>query len=363
MANRLFSPDEQFCDQNGLPYAGGTLSFYASGTSTPLSTFSNQALSSPNTNPVVLDSAGRAGAIFLQSLSYKVILADVNSNQIWVQDPVYSSDFSVVAQFQVFAGNPNGNVAGTAGSGTTPSSAVWDTTDNLLYICTTTGTTTTAVWTAVNTTSLLTTGDVKWRASTDVIAGWVRANALTVGNSTSGATERANTDTSALYSYLWNNFTNTQCPVSTGRGANSTADFTASKTIQVLDMRSLSPIGLDTMGNSAASLFTGVPFVSGNSTTAAAVAGENVHTLLTTELPASAPTFTGTPQTWSTTQTNVLVQSSLTINPGSGTGLLGQTSQALTTAVTPAGTISNLGSGTAHNTVQRSMLGIWYLKL
>ena len=150
MANRLFSPDEQYCDEDGLPYAGGFLYFYASGTDTPLNTYSNRALSVANTNPVVLDSAGRAGAIFLQNLAYKVILKDSDANTIWTEDPVYSSDFSTDAQFLTYAGNPNGNVAGTAGSGTVDSSVIWDRTNNILYVCTTTGTSSTAVWTAVN---------------------------------------------------------------------------------------------------------------------------------------------------------------------------------------------------------------------
>lgn len=43
-----------------------------------------------------------------------------------------------------FAGNPNGNVAGMTFQ------FCWDTTDMALYICTTSGTTSTAVWTAVS---------------------------------------------------------------------------------------------------------------------------------------------------------------------------------------------------------------------
>jgi hypothetical protein len=47
-----------------------------------------------------------------------------------------------------YAGNPNGHVAGTAGvAGTSFPSMLWDTTDDQLWICTTTGTATTAVWT------------------------------------------------------------------------------------------------------------------------------------------------------------------------------------------------------------------------
>ena len=51
---------------------------------------------------------------------------------------------------QTYAGNPNGHVAGTQGAaGTAAPSMVWDLTDNLIWVCTTTGTTSTAVWVEV----------------------------------------------------------------------------------------------------------------------------------------------------------------------------------------------------------------------
>ena len=150
MANRFFNPNEQFCDITGLPYAGGTLAFYASGTSTPLSTYSDSALSIANTNPVVLDSAGRAGSIFLQNLAYKVVLSDVNANLIWTYDPVYASDYSTRAKLTTGSGSPNGNTAGTAGSAGIGADTYWDATNNILYVCTTTGNAAGAVWTAVN---------------------------------------------------------------------------------------------------------------------------------------------------------------------------------------------------------------------
>ncbi|MFL9904230.1 hypothetical protein PQR71_39935 [Paraburkholderia fungorum] len=49
---------------------------------------------------------------------------------------------------QTYAGNPNGFVAGNAGTvGLTVPSLVWDTTDTVLWACTTSGTASTAVWT------------------------------------------------------------------------------------------------------------------------------------------------------------------------------------------------------------------------
>lgn len=153
MANRFFNPNEQFSDSAGLPYAGGTLAFYASGTSTPLNTYSDSALSIANTIPVVLDSAGRANTVFLQNLAYKVALSDVNNNLIWTEDPVYASDYSTRAKLTSGSGSPNGSVAGTAGSAGIGADTYWDNVNNILYVCTQTGTTSTAVWTAVNATA------------------------------------------------------------------------------------------------------------------------------------------------------------------------------------------------------------------
>lgn len=156
MANRFASPREAFVDSAGLPYSGGKLFFYTSGTSAKLNTFSDSALTVANANPIVLDSAGRLpGDVFLQTLQYKVVLSpstdsDPPTAPIWTADPVYASDYSTAAQFMSGNGSPNGTTAGTQGSATIKASSYWDYTNNILYVCTTTGTTSTAVWTAVN---------------------------------------------------------------------------------------------------------------------------------------------------------------------------------------------------------------------
>ena len=50
-----------------------------------------------------------------------------------------------------YAGNPNGNVAGVAATnGALAASLLWDTVHSLLWVCTTTGTSTTAVWITTN---------------------------------------------------------------------------------------------------------------------------------------------------------------------------------------------------------------------
>lgn len=76
-----------------------------------------------------------------------------------------------------------------------------------------------------------TTGDVKATIKTVADTGWVMMNDGSIGDATSGGTTRANADTVALFTLLWNNTTNAECPVSTGRGASAAADFAAHKNI------------------------------------------------------------------------------------------------------------------------------------
>lgn len=74
-------------------------------------------------------------------------------------------------------------------------------------------------------------------------AGWIKANGGTIGNASSGATTRANADTSALFSLLWSEFDNTALPIqdSSGaastRGASAAADFAANKRLPIHDAR------------------------------------------------------------------------------------------------------------------------------
>lgn len=75
------------------------------------------------------------------------------------------------------------------------------------------------------------TGDAKltWKTAPDT--GWIMANDGSIGDATSGATNRANADTAALYALLWAGCSNAVAPVAGGRGANAAADFAAHKAL------------------------------------------------------------------------------------------------------------------------------------
>ncbi len=93
------------------------------------------------------------------------------------------------------------------------------------------------------------TGDIEWSIRTTAKTGWIFFTG-SIGSATSGATTRANADTEALYTLFWNNFSDTLCPVATGRGANAAADFAANKALTMLDGRGNTFVVAENMGGS-----------------------------------------------------------------------------------------------------------------
>ena len=80
----------QFLDSNGAPLSGGLLYSYLSGTSTPATTYTVRAGTTNNTNPIVLDAAGRTPSeIWLDGgVLYKFVLKSSTYVQIGTYDSI-----------------------------------------------------------------------------------------------------------------------------------------------------------------------------------------------------------------------------------------------------------------------------------
>lgn len=89
---RLILPYQQVFDLNGDPLAGAKMYFYESGTVTPKDTYSDEALTTPNTNPVIADSQGQFGDIFLSG-AYSCKLTDSSD----VTQPDYPAEIAATA--------------------------------------------------------------------------------------------------------------------------------------------------------------------------------------------------------------------------------------------------------------------------
>lgn len=78
----------QFFDNNGVPLAGGLIYTYTAGTSTPATTYTTSAGSVANSNPIVLDSAGRTPQeVWLPQLTnYKFVLKNSSGDLIGTYD-------------------------------------------------------------------------------------------------------------------------------------------------------------------------------------------------------------------------------------------------------------------------------------
>lgn len=93
---------------------GTKLYWYESGTSTPLATYSNEALTTPNTNPVLSDSEGRFPSIWLQDASYKLVMELPNGTQR-TRDPIRNPGDGVFVSYTDLASAELGKGADLVG--------------------------------------------------------------------------------------------------------------------------------------------------------------------------------------------------------------------------------------------------------
>jgi hypothetical protein len=227
------SMSQQF-DIYGQPLAGGQLYIITAGTvSTPQDAFADTALSIKQPYPMTLDAAGRIPQFFLDNTVNSTVKVRLQDKHGVVQ----------LAADSVLIIGPSG---GGGGGGT------------------------------IDPTTIYQTGDLKARYSVGAHSGWVRANNLTIGSASSGATERANLDCQALFQFLWG--ADSTLAVSGGRGANAAADWTANKTIATPDYRGYGLGGLVDMGNTASTILTTTYF--GTDPTKMGAAGGSEHQAL-----------------------------------------------------------------------------------
>ena len=177
---------------------------------------------------------------------------------------------------------------------------------------------------------IFTTGDVKMTLKTVADTSWVLMDDKTIGNAASGGTGRANADTVDLFTLLWTNTADAECPVSTGRGASAAADYAANKTIKL-------PLAL---GRSLACYGTG----SGLTTRVLAkTVGEETHIDTIAEMPAH--THPGS-------------------YPNNAVGSVASTPViAITNGTTTSASVPSQGDGGAHNNMQPTLFLNCMIKL
>jgi hypothetical protein len=320
---------QQF-DINGNPLVGALLTVYQGGTTTLAATFQDIGLTIPAQNPLVADASGRVPLFFVSDGSYALRLTD---------------QFGIQSNGGYFYPQIPSIGASSSGGGGTP----------------------------VDPTTVFSTGDVKWRLEESTISGWVRVNGRTIGNAASGASERANADTQALFIYIWTTYADGICPVVGGRGTGALADYNAGKQITLLDARSKTIFGLDDMGNAAAGGFTGVDFHAGSATIGGSFCGTNLTTLTASQIPVITATQNQGFNISGSVSVNTPIGNAGMNNSGANTqaliapltGVVNIAGSGSFSGVVPAGSVtttSNTG-GNAFPMVPSALLGTLFVKL
>ena len=97
-------PKLQFFDANGNPLAGGKLYTYASGTTTPQTTYTSATGVTANTNPIILDSRGEA-SVWMAANLYSMTLYTSTNTLIWTADGLNGPDQATLAVLAASGGS------------------------------------------------------------------------------------------------------------------------------------------------------------------------------------------------------------------------------------------------------------------
>lgn len=103
MSFELF-PVVQWFDNSGAPLAGGLISTFAAGTTTPQATFTDSTGGTPQSNPVVLDAGGRA-QIWFAAASYKLVLKTAAGVTLMTIDNVTLDNLAATISSLTLTGN------------------------------------------------------------------------------------------------------------------------------------------------------------------------------------------------------------------------------------------------------------------
>jgi microcystin-dependent protein len=284
-----------FFDQNGKPLTSGTVDFYIPSTTTRKVTWQDAGETILNTNPVILDAAGRA--LILGSGSYRQIVKDRQGNIIW--DQVTSSAGSGgTTPTLIGDGQAVGTIHPWAGM-TAPSQYVF-----------TYGQEISRVTFAVAFSAITSSQAVFCTSGSPIITGLSDTTNFPIG---------APVELSCVAAGFSTIISKTSTTLTLVANANVTINTTAvifpwgrgngTTTFNVPDFRGLIPAGNNNMGGTASANLTTTYFGATDPNSIGAAGGAQSKTLATANFPPYTPTGTNAAISVTSTSTTVLQSS------------------------------------------------------
>ena len=351
---------QTFVNQNGQPYNGGKVYFYIPGTDTLKSTWQDADKNVVNTNPVILDAAGRA--IIYGDGEYRQVLRDRNNNLIW--DQLTSSTGTGGGSTATGDGDLVGTIKPWAGL-TAPNQYLFSYGQEIarvtypeLFTAITFQTSAFCTITSPILTGIADTSQIPIGSAVEAACVASGSTVLSKTSSTVTLTNNATISTSLVATFL---------PWGGGNGIT---------TFNLPDLRGRVIAGRDNMGGTAASRLTTTYFANANAVGAAG--GSQSQTLAQTNLPAIAPTgtvnITDTGHVHSSLASGGVAtnarQRTVYDTTSSGSAIhfdAGSPNQistnSATTGVTAAFVGANLGSSTPFSVVQPTITSNYIIKV
>jgi microcystin-dependent protein len=266
---------QQFFDNNGNPLSSGTVDTYIVGTTTRKTTWQDAGETIPNTNPIVLNAAGRA--IIYGDGTYRQVVKDRNGNIIW--DAVTSAAGTGGGATQFGDGTAVGTVLQWSGI-VAPSHYVFAYGQEFSRV------TYAALYTAITLTST-----VNCTSASNILTGLSDTQQIPIGAPVEatcvagGTTVTAKTGSTVTVSNNANVTTSVSAIFFPWGNGNGTSTFNGP------DLRGRALVGRDNLGGTAASRLT-LTYYGANPDGIGAAGGSQSQTLVLANLPAYTPAGT-----------------------------------------------------------------------
>jgi len=315
-ASLLIPPRAKFWNTDGTPLASGKVYTYEAGTlSNKVSYQTYDTAGAQNTNPVILNSVGEAD-IWLDG-NYKINVTDADDVQLSGYPVDNVSSFAASNNFYETTGTVN-----TYTLSPSPSILSYSAGDtyNVIFNIANTGPSTINIsnlgvkslvyppdsplssgnlltsvvyqivydgtnFQVLNPTTLASSPPtfIQMGFQSSAPTGYLLMNGDTIAKTSGGTFNGLEYET--LFTYLWNNTSDSVSPVSSGRGSTAAADFAANKTITIPDRRDYSPFGVSASGSiTEAGATAGATTVASAGTNSSSTTGAT--TLSTSQMPA-----------------------------------------------------------------------------